>query len=67
MEMEALNGLTGTIERSRPVLMVEVDQQNDEAFHAFLEQISYRVSGRMGQVRKYKNYIVTPRAVAEQA
>ena len=35
--------------------------------HAFLEQISYRVSGRMGQVRKYKNYIVTPRAVAEQA
>lgn len=66
MEMEALNGLTATIERSRPVLMVEVDHQNDEAFHAFLEQIGYRVTGRMGQVRKYKNYIVTPRAVAAE-
>lgn len=60
MEMRALKGLAGTIERARPVMMVEVDRENDGAFHEFVDAAGYETISRTGQFRKYKNYVIRP-------
>ncbi|OIQ32100.1 MAG: methyltransferase [Alphaproteobacteria bacterium MedPE-SWcel] len=61
MEIEVLSGLRDTLARCRPALLVEVDRENDTAFHALLDEIGYAVVDTLQRYRQNKNYIVKPR------
>ena len=52
MEMEALAGLSDTIERHRPPMFIEVDKVNDDAFAHWLEAVNYRV---VHSIKRYPN------------
>lgn len=43
LEMSVLEGLQETIARCRPVMLVEVDRPNTEAFRLFVDKAGYRV------------------------
>jgi hypothetical protein len=43
MELEALQGARGIIEKSRPVLLIESIKADREALRAFLQDCGYRV------------------------
>ena len=60
MEMKALAGLERTIAANRPVLFVEVDTGNDEAFLQWAEARHYAVSHRWQRYKTNKNYLLTP-------
>ena len=43
LEMKVLGGLTETLRRARPMLFVEVDLANEQAFRAFLRDAAYEI------------------------
>ncbi|TNJ40657.1 FkbM family methyltransferase [Phaeobacter sp. B1627] len=61
MEIDVLCGLRETIARCQPALLVEVDRDNDTAFHALLDEIGYCVVQTLQHYRQNKNYVVKPR------
>ncbi len=62
MEMPVLAGLSDTIARHRPVLLVEVDNENEEAFMAWADRAGYDVAHTVQRYRLNKNHLLTPRA-----
>lgn len=47
LEMKVLNGLKETIARCRPILFVEVDHSNEQAFADFLDAANYEMLNRI--------------------
>ncbi len=66
MEMQVLAGLSGILERCRPVLLVEVDNENDAAFAAWMDDTGYDLVSTHQRYKTNKNHIVADRAVARE-
>ncbi len=61
MELKVLNGLKQTLERCRPVLLVEVDNDNEDAFLQWMGDAGYTTVKKMQRYRLNKNYLVRPK------
>ena len=62
MEMEALRGLEATIAAHKPVLMVEVDNTNEDAFFTWADGAGYELRSTVQRYRLNKNHLLVPRA-----
>jgi FkbM family methyltransferase len=60
MEMDALSGLAETIARCRPRMLVEVDQQNYDAFDAWCAETGYTVVETIQRYATNKNFLLKP-------
>lgn len=60
MELQALSGLDALIGRARPLLMVEVEAPNRDAFAAWAERNDYHLLERRPVSRKSDNHILLP-------
>lgn len=66
MEIKVLNGLAGVFERARPVMLVEVDQDNDAAFHDWVAARDYRVLTTHSRYQTNRNYVLCHAADEER-
>jgi len=60
LELQVIAGLNKTIERSRPVMFVEVDDNNIAAFDAVLERHGYRISAKHKRNPENTNMLAVP-------
>jgi len=60
MEIQVLSGLRDTIRRCRPALLVEVDRENDDDFHALIAEMGYGVVDTLQRYNRNKNYVIKP-------
>ncbi len=60
MEMRVLAGLEQTIATQRPALFVEVDAENDVAFHAWCSEAGYAVTFEARHQQANINYFAQP-------
>lgn len=58
MEISVLNGITETVGRARPRIMIEVDNANEEAFHDWVDRVGYKVTDTNQRYRANKNYFL---------
>ena len=58
MEMKVLAGLSETLERSRPVIFVEVDRRNEASFRAWLDGTGYAIVEQFQRYRANINYLL---------
>ena len=58
MEMKVLAGLSGVLERCRPVMMVEVDNEVEETFMAWVAAQGYAVLSTHQRYRLNKNHLI---------
>jgi len=63
MEMQALAGLEATISQHRPVLLVEVDNQNEAAFADWVAGHDYDVAETVQRYRLNKNHLLVPKSL----
>jgi FkbM family methyltransferase len=61
MELKVLAGLFETIERSRPRIFVEVDNENADAFLEWVKENGYRVAGQFRRYRANENFMLVPK------
>jgi len=61
MELQVLDGLSGILERCRPVLLVEVDVENDDAFEAWMDRAGYAVVRTYQRYKSNRNHIIADR------
>ena len=62
MEMSVLAGAERVIERSRPLIFIEIANENTLAFSVWLSQAGYRVE-RIFTDKQHANYLIAPREV----
>ncbi|HGG04978.1 MAG TPA: FkbM family methyltransferase [Aliiroseovarius sp.] len=62
MEMGVLGGLTKVIATHKPILLVEVDNENEEAFMAWAKSTGYDVAETVQRYRLNKNHLLVPKA-----
>ena len=62
MEMQVLSGLEETIARSRPVILVEVDEENAAGFEAWRQGQGYRIVRSLRHSAKNCNHLLVPEA-----
>ena len=60
MEMKALAGLAGTIDKWRPAIFIEVDDSNSGLFRDWVSQHSYTVVRTYRRYEVNENYMVLP-------
>lgn len=60
MEMDVLAGLEETVARCRPLLFIEVDNENDDAFLAWCKARDYAPRYEVRRYRTNKNYLMQP-------
>lgn len=60
MEMLALRGLSDTIARARPKMLIEVDQENYDAFDAWLEEVRYTKVETIQRYPTNRNFLIEP-------
>ena len=60
MELSVLAGAQRVIERSRPLIYIEIANENTLAFNAWLSGAEYRVE-RIFTDKKHANYLIAPR------
>lgn len=58
MEMKVLSGLSGVLERCRPVMMVEVDNDVEETFLSWVAEQGYAVLSTHQRYRLNKNHLI---------
>lgn len=58
MEMMALRGLTETIKRASPTILIEVDQQNYDAFDDWVASAGYTVLNTFQRYKTNKNFLL---------
>lgn len=61
MELQVLDGLTATLARHRPMLFVEVDDTNSEAFLAFADRHGYAVAETYRRYAANSNFLLVPK------
>ena len=64
MEIKVLSGLEKIISTHRPVILIEVDEENSEPFNAWCTSHDYGVAQTVRHSRKNCNYLLTPGAAA---
>lgn len=60
MEISVLEGLSSTIERDRPILFVEVDNENSSEMEKWLNRSNYQVSERFSRYSSNCNFLCRP-------
>lgn len=60
MELKVLAGLDKTINEHRPVIFVEVDRRNDDAFQTWLSEVDYQITQTFQRYKANKNYLICP-------
>ena len=63
MEMMVLRGLEATIARTRPILLLEIDDENDAAFQEWVAPLGYDVVEKVRRYHNNTNYVLVPGAV----
>ena len=58
MEMQVLAGLSGVLNRCRPVLLVEVDTVNEDAFQAWVSDNNYAMVSSYQRYKSNRNHII---------
>ena len=66
MEMQVLAGLSGVLDRCRPVLLVEVDTVNEDAFQSWIAENDYAMVSSYQRYKTNRNHIVADRHSAER-
>ncbi len=66
MEMSVLAGAEGVIGRSRPLIYIEIANENTPAFSAWLQNSRYRVE-RIFTDKQHANYLIAPREADTRA
>ncbi len=61
MEMQVLAGLAETIARCRPRIFIEVDDVNNAAFLAWVEDNRYSIAATYRRYRVNENYLLVPK------
>ncbi len=61
MELKVLSGLSATIDRARPSMLVEVDNSNFEEFQDWLVDTRYKVIRTRQRYPDNKNHLIRPR------
>jgi len=64
MEMKVLRGLEETIRRTRPVLLLEIDDENNADFQDWIAPFDYDVVEEVRRYQNNTNYVLVPRAKA---
>ncbi len=67
MEMAVLAGLAGLIARCRPVLFIEVDNQNRDAFLQWVADNNYATRATFRRYRANENFLLIPRRIRKPA
>lgn len=62
MEMQALAGLRDTIARCRPLMFIEVDRANRDAFAEWMASVDYAPRARHKRYRLSENFLIGPKA-----
>lgn len=62
MELKVLDGLSGLFQRCRPILLVEVDNDNEKGFLGWVDRNGYDVEAVVQRYKLNKNYILRPKA-----
>ena len=62
MELKALAGLTGLLARCRPLIMVEVDNENDAAFEIWMHENGYASLNVHQRYKTNKNHLIVDEA-----
>ncbi|MBV7380302.1 FkbM family methyltransferase [Maritimibacter dapengensis] len=65
MEMKVLDGLEQTIATHRPLLLVEVDNENEQAFFDWVGAHGYKLEQTVQRYRLNKNHLLLPEEKAE--
>lgn len=65
MEMGVLGGLSDTIERARPLILIEVDDENAGAFAAWCEAAGYVTARTDRHGKKNQNHLIQPKERAK--
>jgi len=60
MEMKALHGLSETIARARPKMLIEVDRENYDTFEEWRVASGYRIDHMIQRYAVNKNFLVSP-------
>ncbi len=60
MEMKVLAGLEKTIQRCKPMMFIEVDDDNAEAFSVWLSEAGYRTRSQLRHYGVNENYLIEP-------
>lgn len=60
MELRVLDGLAKTISNHRPTLFVEVDNQHEEAFLIWADNVKYRLEKTWQRYKGNKNHLLLP-------
>jgi FkbM family methyltransferase len=60
-EMKVLKGLEKTIEKSRPILFIEVDNDNYNEFAEFMNASDYEVAWRYREYAANENFLLKPK------
>lgn len=58
MEMKVLSGIEGVLEKARPMIMIEVDNDLEETFMAWVAQMGYGVFATHARYSKNKNHLI---------
>ena len=61
MEMKVLEGMSRVIARNRPTFFIEVDQQNADDFHAWVDTNNYDIRERFQRYKENENFLLTCR------
>ena len=61
MEMMVLRGLEETIRRARPVMLLEIDDENNADFREWIEPFDYEVVEEVRRYQNNTNYVLVPR------
>jgi len=63
MEVQVLEGLSGILERCRPKMFIEVDNQNNAAVLQWIERNDYEILEEFKRYAVNTNYMIAPKAV----
>jgi len=66
MEMAVLAGLEGVLSKHKPVMLVEVDNENEAAFMEWVKKAGYDVVDTVQRYRQNKNHLLAPKAKADR-
>ncbi|MEP2716248.1 FkbM family methyltransferase [Pseudophaeobacter sp.] len=58
MEIKVISGLSGVLGRCRPIIMIEVDNENEEAFQEWVQEVGYATLNVCQQYRSNKNHLI---------
>lgn len=61
MEMQVLRGLTDTIRRARPALLLEIDDDNLDEFRAWIAPLDYEVVEEVRRYQNNTNFVLVPK------